>query len=53
VADIGGAIACGMGTVWIRMDRAWPQDLDYAPTREADTFSEGVDLILEQARTVV
>ena len=49
VTDIGGAVACGVGAVWIRMNRSWPRDLDYRPTSEVDTFSEGVQFVLEQA----
>lgn len=48
VTDVGGAAALGLSTVWIRLGRTWPHDLDYAPTREADTFPEAVDAVLAQ-----
>jgi len=44
--DIGGAVACGVRTVWIRHGRAWPGELGFAPDHEADGFAEAVDLVL-------
>lgn len=46
VTDIGGATACGLRTVWLRLGRSWPEQVDYRPTAEVDTFSQAVDLIL-------
>jgi len=48
VADIGGAIACGARSVWIRMGRTWPEDLGYRPDFEADEFHEAVSIVLQQ-----
>lgn len=44
--DIGGAMACGLRTVWIRHGRAWPPGLGFRPDGEADGFAEAVDLVL-------
>ena len=44
--DIGGAVACGVRTVWIRHGRTWPESLGFAPDHEADGFAEAVDLVL-------
>ena len=43
-ADIGGGIAAGLSTGWIRRGRSWPV-LRYQPTISADSFAEAVDLI--------
>lgn len=45
-ADIGGAAACGARTIWMRMGRAWPDELAFRPDWEVDSFPEGVDLVL-------
>jgi len=45
-ADIGGAVACGLQTVWMRHGRLWPPELDYRPTGEADSFAEAADFVL-------
>jgi putative hydrolase of the HAD superfamily len=47
-ADIGGAWAAGIPSVWLRHDRAWPLP-DFAPTLEADSFPEAVDLVLRRS----
>jgi putative hydrolase of the HAD superfamily len=44
--DIGGAVACGLSTVWIRNGRSWPSALWFRPDHEADGFAEAVDLVL-------
>jgi len=44
-ADIGGATAAGMRSVWMTMNRRWDEAL-YAPTASALTFAEAVDIIL-------
>ena len=46
ITDIGGAAGLGIKTVWIRLGRTWPADLAYQPTRQADTVSEAVAVIL-------
>jgi putative hydrolase of the HAD superfamily len=45
-ADIGGGIAAGLSTGWIRRGRSW-QVLRYQPTVIADSFAEAVDLIFQ------
>ena len=47
-ADIGGAQAAGIPSAWLRRGRTWPLP-GFAPTLEADSFPEAVDLVL--ART--
>jgi putative hydrolase of the HAD superfamily len=44
-ADIGGGVAAGLSTAWIRRGREWPM-VSYRPTISADGFPEAVDLIL-------
>ena len=47
--DIGGAVGCGLSTVWIRHGRSWPAGLEFEPDHEADGFAEAVDLVLAHA----
>lgn len=44
-ADIGGAHAAGIPSVWLRRGRPWPLT-EFRPTSEADSFPEAVDLVL-------
>jgi len=44
-ADIAGAVAAGIDSVWLRRGRAWDQPA-YAPTAEADSCARAIDLIL-------
>jgi putative hydrolase of the HAD superfamily len=44
-ADIGGGLAAGLSTGWIRRGRSW-QVLRYQPTISADSFAEAVDRML-------
>jgi putative hydrolase of the HAD superfamily len=44
-ADIGGADAAGMRSVWMTMNRRWDEAL-YAPTASALTFAEAIDIVL-------
>lgn len=43
--DIGGGVAAGLSTAWIRRGRDWPL-VSYRPTVTADSFPEAVDQIL-------
>ncbi len=43
-ADVGGAIAAGLPSVWIRLGRAW-SEAAYRPTLEADSLAEAIDRI--------
>jgi HAD superfamily hydrolase (TIGR01509 family) len=43
-ADIAGASALGMASVWLRRGRAWPF-AGYGPTHQADSFAEAAALI--------
>ena len=45
-ADIGGARAAGIRSVWIRRGRSWPAGLGFAPTASARTIAEAADVIL-------
>jgi putative hydrolase of the HAD superfamily len=47
-ADIGGAAAAGLRSVWLRRGRPWPS-ADYSPTHTADTFAEAATHILGSA----
>ena len=47
VADIGGAAALGISTVWIPLGRTWPTEVAHQPTLQADSVSEAVEAILE------
>lgn len=44
-ADIGGADAAGMRSVWMTMNRRWDEAL-YAPTASVLTFGEAIDIVL-------
>ncbi len=44
-ADVAGAAACGLRSVWLRRGRRWPGG-GVSPTFEADTFAAAVELIL-------
>lgn len=44
-ADIGGAIACGLRSVWISRGRTW-SDAEYEPDAVADTIADAVSQIL-------
>jgi len=46
INDIGGATACGLRTVWMRIGRSWAPELDFTPTWQVDRFPEAVDLVL-------
>jgi putative hydrolase of the HAD superfamily len=43
-ADIAGAVASGISSVWIRRGREWSLP-EFRPTATADSFAEAVDLI--------
>ncbi|GAA1941704.1 HAD family hydrolase [Kitasatospora viridis] len=43
--DIAGGRGAGLGTVWIRRGRTWPDDQP-APDHEADTVAEAVAILL-------
>jgi putative hydrolase of the HAD superfamily len=43
--DIGAAHAAGIRSVWLKHGRAWLRE-DFAPTYEADTFPEAVDMAI-------
>ena len=43
-ADIGAAHAAGIRSVWLRHGRPWPRE-DFAPTYEADSFPEAVEMV--------
>lgn len=47
-ADIGGAQAVGIDSVWLHRGREWPTDLP-EPSHQADSFAEAVDLVLAAA----
>jgi putative hydrolase of the HAD superfamily len=44
-ADIGGAHAVGLKTIWIARGRAWDRS-DFAPTETCETILEALDLLL-------
>lgn len=44
-ADIGGAVAAGIDSVWIARGRRWSQPA-FAPTLQAAGFAQAVDAIL-------
>ena len=46
-SDIGAAHAAGIRSVWLRHGRPWPRE-DFAPTHEADSFPEAVDMVLSE-----
>ena len=45
--DIGGAAALGISTVWLRLGRTWPADLEHEPTLQADGVPEAIAAILD------
>ncbi len=47
-ADIGGAVALGVRSVWLPLGRGWPEYLAYRPTYTADDVASAVDLILAE-----
>jgi putative hydrolase of the HAD superfamily len=44
-ADIVGAAALGLETIWLRRSRDWPLE-DVQPTHAVDTLDEALDLLL-------
>ncbi|WP_152186260.1 HAD family hydrolase [Segeticoccus rhizosphaerae] len=48
VADIGGARAAGIRSVWLRHGRAW-DDADGPVDRQADTITDAVDRVSREA----
>jgi len=48
-ADIGGAHAAAIASVWLHRGRPWPQ-ADFAPTRTAATCAEAITAILAEGR---
>lgn len=49
LADIAGAAACGLRSIWISRGRDWPE-ADYKPDAIADTVAGAVALILAQSQ---
>lgn len=47
-SDIGAAQAAGIRSVWLTHGRAWPRE-DFAPTYEADSFPEAVEMAIHDA----
>lgn len=45
-ADVAGAHAAGIGSVWLRRGRTWPSSGIPSPWHQADSFAEAVDLVL-------
>jgi len=48
-ADVAGAVAAGIGSVWLHRGRRWPAELPYAPTAIAGSLDEAVREILARA----
>jgi putative hydrolase of the HAD superfamily len=48
-ADIAGAVALGLKTVWIARGRAWAER-DYAPTAVAETLTEALRIVSSGGR---
>jgi putative hydrolase of the HAD superfamily len=48
-ADVAGAVAAGIASVWLHRGRRWPDDLPYAPTAVAGSLAEAVREILARA----
>lgn len=44
-ADIGGARAAGIDSVWLQRGRSWPSE-EFRPTHAADSFATAVDHVL-------
>ena len=47
-ADVGGAVAVGIDSVWLHRGRRWP-DLPYAPTRQADSCATAIRDVIDRA----
>jgi len=45
-ADISGAVAAGIGSIWINRGRSWPP-LPYQPTAVADSVEAAVAYIFQ------
>lgn len=45
-ADVAGAHAAGIGSIWLRRGRTWPSLGAPSPSHQADSFAEAVDLVL-------
>jgi putative hydrolase of the HAD superfamily len=45
VADIGGARACGVQTIWMRTGE-WPANLGYEPDYSVSSFPAAIELVL-------
>lgn len=50
-ADIAGAHAAGIGSVWLRRGRTWPASATPSPSQQADSFSEAVDLVMTSSES--
>jgi putative hydrolase of the HAD superfamily len=48
-ADVGGAVAVGIDSVWLHRRRPWP-DLPYAPTLRSDSCAAAVREVIDRAR---
>ncbi|MDH6115404.1 FMN phosphatase YigB (HAD superfamily) [Kitasatospora sp. MAP12-15] len=46
--DIAGGRGAGLGTIWIRRDRTWPDDQP-APDHEVDDVAEAVGILLSRS----
>jgi putative hydrolase of the HAD superfamily len=44
--DVGGAVACGIRSIWLPCGRDWPGDLGFRPTHTANSFAEAVGHVL-------
>jgi putative hydrolase of the HAD superfamily len=51
-ADIAGASALGLRSVWLRRGREWPFHA-YRPTHEADTFAEAAELVRGRTAPII
>jgi putative hydrolase of the HAD superfamily len=49
-ADVAGAVAAGIRSVWLHRGQRWPAGLPYAPTAIAGSLDEAVREILARAR---
>ena len=47
-ADIGGAVACGVQSIWLRRGRSWTSQ-GFRPTLQADSIGEAFDHLLKVA----
>jgi putative hydrolase of the HAD superfamily len=48
-ADVGGAVAVGINSVWLHRGRPWP-DLPYAPTRQSDSCAGAIRDVVDHER---